>query len=70
MSGKGRILDAPHLVGTVSASCLAQITPANLDVPVLSQLPPAQLPPSDALEPGPLEVVRLDAPLRGGPFRQ
>jgi len=31
---------------------------------------PAQLPLSDALEPGPLEVVCLDAPLGGGPLRQ
>ena len=41
----------------------AEVPPADLDVPVLGQLPPAQLPLGDALEPGPLEVVSLDAPL-------
>jgi len=36
---------------------------ADLHIPVLAQLAPAQLPLGDALEPGPLEVVRRDAPL-------
>jgi hypothetical protein len=38
----------------------AQIPPADLNIPVLGQLAPAQLPLSDALEPGPLEVVGFD----------
>src|SRR6516225_9293003 len=47
---------------------LAQVSPADLDVPVLGQLPPAQLPLSDALKPGPLEIISLDAPLGSGPL--
>jgi hypothetical protein len=35
---------------------------------VLSQLPPAQLPLSDALEPASAEVRGLNAPLGGGPL--
>jgi hypothetical protein len=38
---------------------LSQIPPADLDVSVLGQLTPAQLPLGDGLEPRPLEVVRL-----------
>jgi hypothetical protein len=45
---------------------LTQIPPADLDIPVLGQLAPAQLPPGDTLEPGPLGIVRLDAPLGMG----
>jgi hypothetical protein len=40
-----------------------KIPPADLDIPVLGQLAPAQLPFGDALEPGPLEIISLDAPL-------
>jgi hypothetical protein len=32
-----------------------------LDISILGQLAPAQLPLGDGLEPGPLEVVRLNA---------
>jgi hypothetical protein len=53
----------PHLA-------LGLVPPADLDIPVLGQLTPAQLPLGDTLEPGFLEVVSLDAPLRGGPFRE
>jgi hypothetical protein len=49
---------------------MSQVPPADLDIPVLSQLALAQLPLSSALEPGPLEVVRLDAPLRRGRLGQ
>ena len=43
-------------------SChLAQVPPADLNVPILAQLPPAQF--SDALEPGWLE--KYDAALGG-----
>jgi hypothetical protein len=49
---------------------LSQIAAADLDVPVLSQLAPSQLPLGDALEPGMLEVVRLEAALRGRPLRK
>jgi len=34
----------------------------------VSQLPPTDLPFCDALEPGSLEIVGLDAPLGGGPL--
>jgi len=40
-----------------------QIPPADFYIPVLCQLPSAQLLLGDALEAGPLEVVRLDVPL-------
>jgi hypothetical protein len=48
----------------------AQIPPANLHIPVLGQLTPAQLSFGDGLEAGPLEVVRSDAILGGGPLRE
>jgi len=47
---------------------LAQVPPADLGIPVVGQTPAAQLPLGDTLEPGSLEVVRLDAPLGGGPL--
>src|SRR5262245_47861494 len=47
----------------------AEVAPADLHVPILGQLAPAQLPLGDALEPGALEVVRLDAALRGRSLR-
>jgi hypothetical protein len=59
-----------ELLGSLSTWHLGQVPPANLDIPILGQLAATQLPLSDALEPGPLEVVCLDAPLRGGPLRQ
>jgi hypothetical protein len=49
---------------------LAQIPSADLDIPVLGQLASPGLPIGGALKPGPLEVVRLDALLEGGPLRQ
>jgi hypothetical protein len=42
---------------------LAQVAPADLRVPVLGQLVQPKFPLDDALESGPLEVVRLDTPL-------
>ena len=48
---------------------LAKIVPADLDVPFLGQLAAAQLTLGDAFEPGPVEVVRLNTALRGGPLR-
>jgi hypothetical protein len=36
----------------------------------LGQLPPAQFPLGDVLEPGPLEVVGFDAPLGRGSLRE
>jgi hypothetical protein len=48
----------------------AQIPSADLDVPVLGQLPPTQFPLGYAIELGPMEVVGFDAPLGGGPFRE
>ncbi|HMD62594.1 MAG TPA: GYD domain-containing protein [Stellaceae bacterium] len=49
---------------------LADVAPADLDVAVLGQLAPAELPLGDALEPGSLQVVGLDAALGGGPLGQ
>jgi hypothetical protein len=46
----------------------SQVPPADLDIPILSQLAPAQLPLGDALELGSLEVVDLDAPLGQEPL--
>src|SRR6516165_8212219 len=37
---------------------LSQVPPADLYVTVLGQLPTAELPLNDALEPGPLQIVR------------
>jgi len=45
---------------------LPQIPPADRHIPVLGQLPPAQLPLGDALEPAPLEAIGFDARLRAG----
>src|SRR6516225_4044552 len=55
--------------GTVFQLRLAQVSSADLHVPILGQLAPAQLPLGDALKSGPLEIVRLDAPFRRGPLR-
>jgi hypothetical protein len=70
MSGKGVDLRRSSLVGTVSTRRLAQVPPADLDIPVLGQLAAAQLPLSDAIEPGSLEVVGLDAAFGGGRLRE
>ena len=40
---------------------LARVSPADLHMPILGQLLPPQLPFGDPLEPGPPEVVRLNA---------
>jgi putative ABC transport system substrate-binding protein len=48
----------------------AHVPPADLDIPVLGQLPPTHLPLGNAFEPGRLEIVRLDAPLGGWPVGQ
>ena len=37
------------------------MVPADLDIPIVGQLPSAQLSLGNTLEPGPLEVVSLDA---------
>jgi hypothetical protein len=55
---------------SLSLARLPQVAPADLHVPILGQLAPAQLLLSDALEPGPLEIVRLNAALGGRPLRQ
>jgi hypothetical protein len=52
--------------GTVPTYDLAQVPPADLDIPSLAQLAPSQLPLGDAREPRALKIVRLDAALRGG----
>jgi hypothetical protein len=40
--------------GNVSFGILAQSPPADLDIPIVGQLPPTDLPFGDALEPGSL----------------
>jgi class 3 adenylate cyclase len=58
-----------HFPGDRSGT-LAQISPADLDISILGQLTPANLPLGNALEPRPLEVVCLDASFRRGPLGQ
>ena len=70
MSQLGRFETLPWLAAQSPTCGLAQVPPADLDIPILAQLAPSRLPCGTAFEPGPLEVVRLDALLRGGPFRQ
>jgi hypothetical protein len=65
----GRFETFPWLAARSPTCGLAQIAPADLDIPVLGQLAPAQLPLRDALEPGSLKVVRLDAALGDRPLR-
>jgi hypothetical protein len=48
---------------------ISQVSTADLHVTVRGQLATAELPLGDALEPRSLEVVRLDAALRGRPVR-
>jgi hypothetical protein len=57
-------------VGKISIWSLAQIPAGDLDIPIFAQLTPTQLPLGDALEPGPLEIVRLHTPLGCGPLGQ
>jgi hypothetical protein len=61
MSALGRIEPSYINVANDRSSRLTQIPPADLHIPILGQLAPAQLPLGHALEPGPLEVVRLGA---------
>ena len=70
MAAMGRFATLPWLAARSPTYGLAQIPPADLDIPILGQLAPSQLPLSDALEPGPLEVVGLDAALKGGSLWQ
>jgi hypothetical protein len=49
---------------------LAQIPSADLHVAILGQLAPPKFPLGYALKPRPLEIVRLDTPLGGGPLGQ
>ena len=41
-----------------------QIATGDLDIPVVGQLPAANLPLGDALEPGPVQVVGFEAAFR------
>jgi hypothetical protein len=70
LSGKGRFETLPWLAARSPTCGLAQIAPVDLHIPVLGQLAATQLALSDALEPGPLEVVRFNGPLGSGPLRQ
>jgi len=42
---------------------LAQVTPGDLNVAIISQLSPPQLPLGNPLETGPVEVIALNASL-------
>jgi len=70
MTGMGRFKTFPWLAARSPTCGLPQIPPADLDIPVLGHPAPSQLPFGNALEPRPLEVVRLDAPLRSRPLRK
>jgi len=51
---------APH---THLEPCASGVV--NLQIAIPSQFPPPEIPLGNVLEPGPLQVVRLDAPLGG-----
>jgi hypothetical protein len=58
-------------VGSVNAGdgpgiAFTHIAPDDLDIAVIGQLPPPQLPFNNKLKPGPLEVERFEASCRGG----
>ena len=64
----GRFETLPRLTAQSPTCELAQVPPADLDIPIFGQLAAAQLPLGDALEPGPLEIVRLEAALGSRPL--
>jgi hypothetical protein len=48
-----------------------QIASGDLDIPIVGQLPAANLPLGDKFEPSPVNVIAFDAPFwRGGPWKQ
>jgi hypothetical protein len=51
-------------------AALPEVPSTNLDIPIIGQLAPAKFALGDALEPGALEIISLDAPLGGGPLRE
>ena len=46
-----------------------QIATGDLDVPIVGQLPAANLPFGDEFEPGPVEVIGFEAPFRREGFQ-
>ena len=47
-----------------------QIAPGDLDIPIVGQLPAANLPLGNEFEPGPVEVIGFEAPFRCAGFRK
>ena len=47
-----------------------QIATGDLDIPIVRQLPAANLPLSDEFEPGPVEVIGFEAPFKRAGFRK
>jgi hypothetical protein len=68
--GLGRFETLPWLPARSPNCGLAQVPTADLNIPILGQLAPSQLPLGDRFEPRPLEVVRFDAAFGGRPLRQ
>ena len=46
-----------------------QIATGDLDIPIVGQLPAANLPFGDEFEPGPVEVIGFEAPFRREGFQ-
>jgi hypothetical protein len=55
-------------VGTIPTRHLAQVPPADLDIPIVGQLALPEFSLGDALEPGSLEVLALNATVENGPL--
>jgi len=53
-----------------SGFAFPQITTGDLDIPIVCQLPAANLPLDDQFEPGPVEVTGFEAPFRRAGFRK
>ena len=56
-------------VAKFSPDSPAQIATGDLDVPIVGQLPAANLPFGDEFEPGPVEVIGFEAPFRREGFQ-
>jgi len=74
--GRARRCQAPVVIATLSRSRVPRQSPrasraADLHIPILGQLAPAEFALGDALEAGPLEVVGSDMPLGlGSPAKE
>jgi len=51
----------PNSAGDRLGIAFAQVAPGDLDIAIIGQLPPSQLPFDRKLEPGPLEVEGFEA---------